>query len=352
MRRHLLEPDEVAERIRRGETLLLAGDEEPLRRLPPGKWIAGTIPYFMGEQGGVLDRRRIFVDELPPGCAYARIRRYGADDIARVYADLPPDGIGFLLAPYGSAVHLAFATHAPRYERFATVPLVGWIAGVPLDELGRSTPRVFDGAAAQALEDQAVVLEATLPARAHAELEILNIFEPGSGPAITFPSTGFTARTAEIDGRARSFAEYIAEAGLDTRLPLVADYFGARINVSFQGVDASRGEVRFFAPVFAGVAYRHARPIGDYVDAFVSALPKDLEDRVAFACNCILNYVHSSLEGRATGGITGPMTFGEIAYQLLNQTLVYLTVSEGGGEGAGPPQPPAPPSGSAPSRGR
>jgi hypothetical protein len=23
----------------------------------------------------------------------------------------------------------------------------------------------------------------------------------------------------------------------------------------------------------------------------------------------------------------GPMTFGEIAYQLLNQTLVYLTVS-------------------------
>jgi hypothetical protein len=26
--------------------------------------------------------------------------------------------------------------------------------------------------------------------------------------------------------------------------------------------------------------------------------------------------------------MTGPMTFGEIAYQLLNQTLVYLTVED------------------------
>ena len=48
----------------------------------------------------------------------------------------------------------------------------------------------------------------------------------------------------------------------------------------------------------------------------------------AFTCNCILNYVHSSLEGRRTGDVVGPMTFGEIAYQLLNQTLVYVTVSD------------------------
>ena len=343
MRRHLLEVDEVAALIRRGETLLLAGDEEPLRRLPPGKWIAGTIPYFMSERGGVVDRRRVFVDELPPQCAFTGIRRYGAEDIARVYADLPPHGIGFLIAPNASAVHLAFAVNAPRYERFATVPLVGWISGVPLEDLGRSSPRVFDGATAQALEDRAVVLQASLPPDTHAELEILNIFEPGDGPTITFPSTGFTARSAEIDGRPRDFAEYIAEARLDTRLPLVADYFGARINVSFQAVDDARGEVRFYAPVFAGVPYRHARPIGDYVEAFVSALPKGVEDRVAFSVNCVLNYVHSSLDGKATGGITGPMTFGEIAYQLLNQTLVYLTLSEGGGEGAGAPQPAAAP---------
>jgi hypothetical protein len=44
--------DEVKAKIGRGETLLLAGDEQVLRQLPAGRWIAGTIPYFMAEQGG------------------------------------------------------------------------------------------------------------------------------------------------------------------------------------------------------------------------------------------------------------------------------------------------------------
>jgi hypothetical protein len=34
------------------------------------------------------------------------------------------------------------------------------------------------------------------------------------------------------------------------------------------------------------------------------------------------------LEGQRTANITGPFTFGEIAYQLLNQTLVYLSVED------------------------
>jgi hypothetical protein len=86
--------------------------------------------------------------------------------------------------------------------------------------------------------------------------------------------------------------------------------------------------VRFFAPVFAGVPYRHARPVADYVAAFASALPTGLHDRIAFSCNCVLNYAYSSLEGRKTDDIVGPITFGEIAYQLLNQTMVYLTLSD------------------------
>ena len=32
------------------------------------------------------------------------------------------------------------------------------------------------------------------------------------------------------------------------------------------------------------------------------------------------------LEGRRLPGMHGPTTFGEIGYQLLNQTLVYLSL--------------------------
>ena len=328
MRRHLLEVDEVATLIRRGETLLLAGDESRLRLLPPGKWIAGTIPYFMSEEGGVVDRCRIFAERLPEGFEHVAIHRYDEDGIARVYDDMPANGMGVIIAPSGSRVHLSFALNAPRYDRFATAPLFGWISGVHLSEIGRALPKVFDGSTATALDRHAVVMHVALPPRKRVDLAILNIFEEGDGPAITFPSTGFTATTADVDGRRWNFAEYVRETGLDTRLPIVADYHGARINVSFQDIDAARGEVRFFAPVFAGVRYHHARPVGDYVDAFASALPTGLGDRIAFCCNCVLNYVHLSLEGRKTGDIVGPITFGEIAYQLLNQTMVYLTVSD------------------------
>jgi hypothetical protein len=34
--------------------------------------------------------------------------------------------------------------------------------------------------------------------------------------------------------------------------------------------------------------------------------------------------LYGHLEGKRTGSITGPITFGEIAHQLLNQTMVRL----------------------------
>jgi hypothetical protein len=43
-------------------------------------------------------------------------------------------------------------------------------------------------------------------------------------------------------------------------------------------------------------------------------------------CNCILNFMFGELEGKAIGGVQGPVTFGEIAYQLLNQTMVVIRI--------------------------
>lgn len=327
MRRHLLAGEEVAALIRGGEPLLLAGDERPLRELPRGSWIGGTTPYFLAEGGGTVDRERVFVERLPEGSRCLGVRRYDDRSIARVHADVPRAGMGAMVAPFGSAVHGAFAVNAPTYPAFATAPLFGWIAGVELAELGRTSPLVFDGTTGDALGEEAIVMHASTPPGKTVDVGILNIFSAGEGPEITFPETGFTARSAAVGGRRVVFADYVEESGLDTRLPLVADYCGARVNVSFRGVDPRAGAVRFFAPVFAAVRYRLARPVRDYVEAFASALPPGLTERVAFSCNCVLNYLHSSLEGRSTA-LLGPATFGEIAYQLLNQTVVYLTVSD------------------------
>lgn len=45
---------------------------------------------------------------------------------------------------------------------------------------------------------------------------------------------------------------------------------------------------------------------------------------IVFACNCILNHTYGHMEGHRLGTLEGPVTFGEVAFQLVNQTLVYL----------------------------
>jgi hypothetical protein len=319
---------EVKSKITHGEKLLLAGDESLLKLLPAGDWVGGSIPYFMTEQGGLTTRHKIYVTELPEAVSDISIKIYDAATLASVYTEAAQNGFSVIIMPGSSNTHLEFALHAPQYQDFGHSPLIGWIAGVHLDDLGKIAPKVFDGKTQKMFEDAAVVMHAALSPGHIAEINYVNIFEQGEGDTITFPQDGFSTSEACINGTRVNFADYIRQENLDMRLPLVADYFGARVNVSFQNVDISKREVRFYAPVFAGVSYKHARPLHDYVEQFTAMLPSHLNEHPAFSCNCILNYLYSKLEGKRTGKITGPATFGEVVYQLLNQTVAYLTVTE------------------------
>lgn len=315
--------DTVRDLIWAGRTLVLAGDERLLRRLPAGRWIGGTIPYFMGDAGGVTDRAAIHVDELPAVAELATLATYDLDTIHRVAADSPDNGYTVLIIPAFSPVHARYASEAPGYDAMAAKVVAGWVSGVHLDDAGERAPFVFDGRTGEAYADRGVALHVSLPAAYAATLSTVNVFERGDGDEITFPETAFYATECLVDGEPRRFADYILERGLDIRVPLVTDDLGPSINVSIQAVED--GTVRFFAPVFEGAVYRFATPLEDYAGRFEAALPAGV-DAPALACNCVLNYLYGELEGRRTGGFRGPMTFGEIGQQLLNQTLVYVTV--------------------------
>jgi hypothetical protein len=322
MRQSLITIDEARRLIASGRPLLLAADETALAQLPAGRWIAGTIPYFMAAAGGVTSRDRVFVTELPDEVAEVEIRTYDATSLRDLYSDAPANGFTVLIIPAGSVAHQAFALEAPTYRGFGVHPLVGWIAGVHLDELGTRTAKAFSGEARDADPTRAVAMHVHLPPTRAVEVGIVNLFHQGTGDTIKFAESGFSVGEAIINGERRNLAAYIRERGLDTRCPLVADYYGVGINVSIQAVDSDR--VVFYAPVFADIEYRHASPVADYVAEFDAAMPQGSD--IAFSCNCILNYLYSNLEGRRTSGVVGPATFGEIAYQLLNQTLVYMTL--------------------------
>ncbi|MBN2012252.1 hypothetical protein JW960_23180 [candidate division KSB1 bacterium] len=328
MKQVMYTAEQVKALIEQGKNLILAGDENVLRKLPTGNWIGGTIPYFMAEEGGRFDQTNIYVTELPDYIKNNFIIVYDEFNLNRVYTDIPENGMGFILIPAACNTHLSFSLNAPGFEKFAFKPLLGWITGVNLADLGKVSPKVFNGESGKVIEDGAVVFHMQLPENKISDMSIVNVFEQGQGDTFTFPEDGFQVTDVYVNGQKQNFADYLLENKIDTKLPLVADYYGASVNVSFQQIDKDARRVDLYAPVFQNVEYRCAQPVEDYVNLFESNMPKDDVDSIFFSCNCILNYLYSELENKQTGGITGPITFGEIAYQLLNQTMVYLTIMD------------------------
>lgn len=320
----LLVLEEVKAMLQEGKNLLLAGDEDLLSQLPTGNWIGGTIPYFMDEDGGVVTKEKVFTTILPEMFSLSDIRFYDDKGIDKIAEDAPENGCSFLIIPANSKIHLEYAQEAQNYPEMFLKPIIGWISGMHLEDTD-STAKVFNGMTATMGTDQAVVMHTRLPNEYTAQIGIINLFKEGEGDTITFGSTGFSARECFVNGQERNFAEYLLENNISTEYPLVADYFGAKINVSFKAINEESKTVDFYAPVFNDVQYKTASSVLDYVGEFETALAQVKAD-VVFSCNCILNFLYSELEGKKTGKIVGPITFGEIAFQLLNQTMVYLTL--------------------------
>ncbi len=319
----LIDLDSLIEKIEAGEFLVVAADEAILSQLPSGNWIGGSIPYFMSDEGGLVSQDKIFVHSIK-GCAQPRITPYDMGSISRIAQDAPDNGFTIIIMPAGSDVHGHYAQNAPSFPNMFFSPIIGWIAGVHLDNVETQKAKTVFGPGGMLMEDKAVAMHISLPESQFANIHIVNLFEQGSGPKISFPNTGFNVETCHVDGVETKLTDYLASNNIDTRLPLVADYNGINVNVSIQSVNSQ--DVAMYAPIFEDVSYQFANPVPDYVSEFNKAISNEEAGNSAFSCNCILNFLYSELEGKKTGDFTGPMVFGEVAYQLLNQTLVYMTL--------------------------
>ena len=319
----LLPLDDVARLIEGGSPLALAGTAKALSSLPEGNWIGGTTPYFMTAEGGTtVSDDLVFVTDLSP-LGSVTIKAYTSDLLEYISHDVPDHGFAIAIFPFESPCHTRFAMDAPGYPLTFVKPVVGWIAGYNLDEGGKAL--AFDGRERFGHQRDVVVAHIDMGEGGMAMPAIVNPFKAGEGEVITFLEPGFIQRTAIINGVETDFAAFVREKGLDHgELPLVGDYAGAAINVSVQQVEAD-GSVHLYAPAFPGVEYRFAAPLEDYAATLRSGIDGVAEADAVWSCNCILNFLFGKLEGQAIGGIAGPVTFGEVAFQLLNQT--YVTVN-------------------------
>jgi hypothetical protein len=316
---------EAARLIQSGASLAIAGSARALSLLPAGKWIGGTSCYFIGSEGAVKSDEHVFVTELSI-LGSVNLAVYGPNEVARVTQDAPEQGFSLTIIPAGTVSLRNFAQRPYTSELFLKA-VIGWISGVDLADLRAGKAQVVDGGTRTFIDDGIVVAHVTLPADKIPSISIVNPFQAQPGDVIHFENTGFSAVECLVNGKKTRFAEYLVSKGYaNGRLPLIGDYSGAGVNVSIQAVECVSGRVDFYAPVFQNVTYRLAAPVSDYATTFRNALGERATADVAFSCNCILNYMYGELEGKRLGNVQGPVTFGEIAYQLLNQTMVMLEV--------------------------
>jgi hypothetical protein len=314
--------DEVSKRIEKGEVLHIAGTEALLRKLPRGNWIGGSTEYFMTVDGGKVSGELLFVTDFAD--AGFSIKSYDVDGIDQIANDAFDHGFSIVILPFDSGVHRKYAEKAAEFENMFLREIAGWISGLNLSAKGQ-TPVAADGTGVSVYTDKAVCLHVEVPSDKTILINIVNIFEQDEkSPIIEFNEEGFSAVKCLVDGVETVLADYIAENNIDTKLPLVGDYSGAGVNISFKAIED--GVVNFYAPVFKNIKYRMAKNIGDYEKAFHNQLTGINDANAVFSCNCVLNFLYGGLEGKQIEAFMGPITFGEVAYQLVNQTLVYVTV--------------------------
>ena len=316
--------DQAIQLIQEGKILHIAADESLLSQLPKGKWIAGTTPYFITEQGGIISKDKLFVNEIVDAVDYKTVV-YDQNNIFDITKDAYPNGISFLVMPFASDIAAFYAKEAPNSIDLLMNPTIGWISGFDLST--DASAKVYDGATGSAYGDKAVALHISLPDNKMASLGIVNIFSADENNAIIeFTEDTLSVTKCLVNGKEVVFADYLVENNIDTQLPLVADYNSVLVNVSIKSVSEESKTVDLYAPVFAGTEYRFARPVSNYPASFAEHLQGLKDTKPIFSCNCILNYLYGELEGQSTPPFAGPVTFGEVAYQLLNQTLAYVEI--------------------------
>lgn len=323
----LVTPEEANALIERGCVLHIAGVEPALNKLKRGCWIGGTTPYMLSRDGGVVEREKVFVTELPvkPGAITTRFVDIG--NIPAISTEAPRNGFTLVIAPGMSEIHTIYSLTAANIPGIRDIAMMGWISGVHIDDRHDFIPKVFDGVSGEVTHDRIVVMQAALPSTKEARVGIVNLVKPGDGDTFVFDAPGFAVSDCEINGQRDNFYAYAVRHNLGVHCPLVTDLHGEYVAVGLKLIDAETRSVQLYAPVMRGRVYRLAEAPPDYRDALIR-VAETMNVKPVLSVNCVHNFHTGGLRGHHFNPLPGPAVFGELAHVLMNQTLVYLMIRD------------------------
>lgn len=328
METRLYTTSEVASFIQEGRVMLLTGMENALRKLPKGKWIGGTSPYFMDTIGKVNDDL-IMVDDFTDCAKNVAFDHFDDETIGNLFEHQYANGFTVLVLPFDSAVHKAFANRALHdIPGMFDNPLVGYVSCCHLEDFGKAKTYTVFGADGELSESQAVAMHVELNDGLVARTEIMNFdVIDETTPTIVFPKTSFVQSECTIDGKPANVVDYLLEYRKQRGqvVPLIARCGGALINRDIREIDEVNKTVSFFSPAEKGDEYRMSKPNGDYQKLFNEGLSQ--KSNVAACFSCTSYFGGGQFEGKSINQ-NGVYAFGEIGYQLLNKTIVTLEIDK------------------------
>ncbi len=345
MKRQLYTLNEVTKFIKEGRKMVLSGGEKILSKLPKGNWIGGTSTFFMNTDKGVSTRNMIFVDDLTEVAEDFNIVLYDEKNIKKIAIESFYNGFTVLILPIDSKVFEEFSLHSLSYDEIFNNPVVGFVEGVleeevveDYDKQGATQseasynetfyPTVFDGKTGKRYTDKAVAIHIELPDNKVARAEILNVETiDKNSKGIVFPKTSFTQSECVINGEKQNIADFLEDVGYQTNYNLVADYNGSIVSRDVKEINPVTREVTFYTAIFNDEVYYLANKIDDYKELFERNLTYTSKENVPYSCMCMSYYMRGDLKNRKIN-IEGVFGFGEIAFHVLNRTLVFLEIDE------------------------
>ena len=158
MKNGLYTKEQVVEFIKQGRIMHLCGNEETLKELPKGNWIAGMTPYVM-DNVGKINESKIYVDDFSFIAEECELATFDASNITEIAKrNKYSNGFIFVILPIDSEVYYTFANHSLEYENIYDNPVVGYISSVLLKNYGKIQPKVAVGNEGVLHDDKAAVM--------------------------------------------------------------------------------------------------------------------------------------------------------------------------------------------------
>lgn len=332
MENKLYSKAEVEGFIKAGKVMMLSGSDKALTGLPKGNWVGGTTPYVVDKVGKV-DEENIFVYDFTEIATNSKIAVFDKNNIKDIAKSGVGNGFIMLILPIDTEVYYEFSNHSLEYDNIYDNPLVGFVACCTVEDYGdyaKAKTFVASGIDGSLYADRGVALYVEMPNNLTARTEIINLDTIDYDTAkLVFPKTSFVQSDCLIDGKPGNIAEYfenVVKPKLGGSTQLITSQNGALINRDVKIVDIKEGKVTFFSPAYAGDEYYLVKNGNDYLKMFNDNLNSKTSE-VAACLSCVSYYFSGKFEGRNICK-NGIYAFGEIAYQLLNKTIVTLEIDK------------------------